>query len=205
MSDPRKPIFDLVRADRKRRGLTLPQPLVDAGDAWLDSCGFPREVAPSEPAWVSAGRLLIGEREIPGPQHNPKIVSWWQRGASWFKDDETPWCGAFVKHCMESAGIAYPKEFPRAAAWATWGVKCTAQVGAVGVKQRTGGNHVFIIIGETPDKRFYKVLHGNSGNMVCIGDIPKADVFAIRWPVGLPQPLLPLPRMAPGTISRNEA
>ncbi len=205
--DPRKPVFDALRAELVRRNRTLTQAIVASGDAWLDSIGFPRSAAerPAEPSWVATGRALIGEREIPGARHNSKIISWWRRGAAWFTDDETAWCGAFVKHCIEEAGLSYPKEFPRAAAWAEWGVACVAQVGAIGVKRRAGGNHVFIITGETADKRFFKALGGNQGDMVCEMDIAKADTFAVRWPAGVPQLMLALPVRPAGTVSRNEA
>ncbi len=203
--DPRRPIFEIVRADLERRRLKLLQPAVEAGDAWLDSIGFPRAAAAlADPAWTAIGRALIGQREIPGPKHNPVILSFW-RYARWLTSDEDAWCGGFIMHCLDKAGLPFPRDYPKALSWASYGVPCPAQPGAIGVKKRVGGNHVFFIIGETPDKRFFKVLHGNAQNMVCIGDIAKADVFAIRWPAGVPQQLAPLPRMAPGTISTNEA
>lgn len=163
----------------------------------------------AEPAWIVAARSKIGEREIPGSKDNPWIVGFWQRlGAKWFNDDETPWCGGFVAWCLNEAGLTFPKEFPRAASFKTYGVACPAQLGAIGVKARTGGNHVFFIVGETPDGLYYKALGGNQGNAVNIMDIRKTDVDAIRWPAGVP--LVPrgqmvLPTLPRGTISKNEA
>ena len=162
-------------------------------------------VAQTAPKWVEVARSLIGVKEIVGPKHNPIVVSWWQKGAAWFRDDETPWCGAFVKHCMDTAGFPYPKNFPAAASWAEYGISVPAQLGAIGVKKRTGGNHVFFIVGETADKRFFKALGGNQGNAVSIMDIAKSDVYSIRWPAGAPQTQIPLPTMPAGIISRNEA
>lgn len=163
---------------------------------------------PPEPAWLVEARRLLGTREIPGPSHNSWIAKGWARlGAGWFNDDETPWCGFFVAHCMEKAGLPYPGkgEFARAASWATYGIACTPQLGAIGVKKRTGGNHVFFIVGETPDRRFYKALGGNQSNAVTIMDIAKSDVFAIRWPAGVAFGQAALPVMPAGVISRNEA
>lgn len=164
--------------------------------------------APSmDPPWVAAARSKIGEKEIPGSKNNPWIVSNWQRlGAKWFNDDETPWCGNFVAWALDAAGLPYPKEFPRAASFKDYGVACAAQVGAIGVKARVGGNHVFLIVGQTPDKMYYKCLGGNQGNAVNIMDILKTNVDAIRWPPGVAVPKVPyLPTMPKGTVSKNEA
>lgn len=169
-----------------------------------------RSPAPSaDPLWVIAGKAKIGQREIVGPKHNSWIANGWARlGAKWFNDDETPWCGFFVADCLNAAGLPYPKEFPRAKSYATWGTACPAQLGAIGVKSRSGGGHVFFIVGQTPDGLNYKVLEGNANNMVRIGDIPKAVVTNIRWPAGAPLPSAAsryLPQMPAGTISTSEA
>lgn len=214
MTDPRQPIAVAVREAVRaahNRGLTP----VDVAklDAFCDDIGVPRStsgpaVSASEPPWLTTARSLIGTRETVGPQHNSWIAKGWARlGAGWFSDDETPWCGFFVAHCIEAAGLPIPAkgEFARALCWASYGVACTPRVGAIGVKKRDGGNHVFFIVGETPDKRFFKCLGGNQGNCVCIIDIEKSDVFAIRWPAGVLQHDLPLPRMAAGKVSSNEA
>lgn len=164
-------------------------------------------VAPAmDPPWVAQARTKIGEREIPGSKNNPWIVSNWQRlGARWFNDDETPWCGNFMAWALDAAGLPYPKEFPRAASFSTYGTACAAQLGAIGVKSRVGGNHVFIIVGQTPDKMYYKALGGNQSDMVCIIDIKKVDVDAIRWPQGVPVPASPyLPILPAGKVSTKE-
>ncbi|EDR9797697.1 TIGR02594 family protein, partial [Salmonella enterica subsp. enterica serovar Zongo] len=60
----------------------------------------------SEPKWLAEARRYIGEREIKGAQHNPLIVQMWRdikRGG--IKDDETPWCAAFVGAVLEHVGI----------------------------------------------------------------------------------------------------
>lgn len=157
-----------------------------------------------DPTWILIGKRLIGLREIPGAEHNKTIISWWRKGAAWYNDDETPWCGAFVKHCMETSGLPYPTNFPSAASWGDYGISVSAQVGAIGVKKRKGGNHVFFIIGETDDGVYFKVLEGNANNMVRIGDIRKTDVYSIRWPAAVGQMRIPLPTMPKGTVSVSE-
>jgi uncharacterized protein (TIGR02594 family) len=158
------------------------------------------------PRWMVEARRLIGQREIPGPKHNNWIAGSWARlGAAWFNDDETPWCGMFVAHCIDAAGLPYPKEFPRAKAWADWGQPCEPTVGAVVVFGRAGGGHVGFLVGESASN-FY-VLGGNQSNAVNITPIAKARMVAkgVRWPASLGLPAPGLPRMSGGTISVNEA
>lgn len=156
--------------------------------------------------WVNVARSQLGLKEIPGAKHNPKILEYWAAAkASWFKDDETPWCGGFIAYVMVKSGIAPPKDAPRAISWASWGKSCLPQVGAVGVKKRTGGNHVFLIVGITSDRKYYKCLGGNQGNMVSIIDIRCDEVTHIRWPESMPVMGIKLPVMAHGTTGASEA
>lgn len=213
MTNPRKPIFDAVRPVA-RAGLFNDPGNVLALDNLLDAFGVPREgqapAAPvnspkaSEPRWLVEARRLIGTKEIPGPQHNPVIVSWWKRlGAVWFKDDETPWCGGFVAHCIETAGLSFPKHYPRALAWADWGKPCPPTVGAVVVFRRQGGGHVGFLVGE--DAQHYHVLGGNQSNSVNIMRLDKARAVAIRWPKELGLLTPGLPKLIGGARSENEA
>lgn len=167
--------------------------------------GVPSTSGAIEPDWITEGRKHVGLREIVGTKHNPMIVKFWKVLGRPYKEDETPWCGGFVGYCIASAGLRLPSIPERAASWATWGKATPAIPGAVGVKSRKGGNHVFFIIGETVDGRYYKVLEGNANNMVRIGDILKTDVHAIRWPNEQALALYSLPRLAPGVTSRSEA
>ena len=160
----------------------------------------------AEPRWLIEARKLMGTREIPGPKHNPWIVAGWKRlGAGWFTDDETPWCGLYVAHCIEAAGLPFPKLFPRAKAWADWGKPCAATVGAVVVFGRQGGGHVGFLVGENAMN--YYVLGGNQSNAVNIMPIAKNRLVpnGIRWPSQLGVPAPGLPKMTGGTVSVNEA
>lgn len=180
-------------------------PLIDKLAALWDARSAAPHI-PGEPPWVAFGRAKIGEGEIKGPKHNKWIADGWARlKAGWFNDDETPWCGFFVADCLDAAGLPYPKNFPSAASFALYGIPCTARLGAIGVKARPGGNHVFQIVGETSDKLYYKALGGNQGDRVSIMDIKKKDVNHIRWPAGTPLVDTGLPVLPRGTVSSNEA
>ena len=169
----------------------------------------PDTAAPSpsgtEPAWLAEARSLIGTREIVGPKHNSWIASSWARlGAKWFNDDETPWCGLFVAHCMEKAGHPVPGggAFARAKSWLQWGKDSPPRLGAVVVFGRNGGGHVGFLVGES--KTNYYVLGGNQSNAVTITPIDKLRALGVRWPASLPLSSVGLPAMRGGTISRNE-
>lgn len=151
--------------------------------------------------WVVAGKKMIGQKEIPGPRENSWIKSLWDKLPSWFpKTERTPWCGGFVNWCMKQAGVQGPKTFYRAKDWASWGVPCVPQPGAVAVKERKGGGHVMMLLGVSEDLRYYIVLEGNANDSVKIGAHPAYQIYSTRWPSGHPQPkrklpILPMPGM----------
>jgi uncharacterized protein (TIGR02594 family) len=195
--DHRK-LFGVVR-QIKGRGLT--QAEVDAINAAL--AGSPG--TDPVPAILAEARKDQGLREIPGVRHAPRIMKMIAMLGYPFSDDETPWCGTAMAAWAKQAGFAPPPQGYRAISWASWGVACAAQLGAIGVKQRQGGNHVFLIVGETIDRRYFKVLGANQSNMVNVMDIAKSDVFAIRWPSAAPQLNIPLPVLPAGILSSDEA
>lgn len=226
MTDPRKPAFEGVIA--AFRAANLPNPFNDPGNRHafhnlLDAWGAPREgqatslqktqIAPSptapEPKWLIEARRLIGQGEIPGPRHNGLIANGWARLdkklglAARFNDDETPWCGWFVAHCIDVAGLPFPRMYARALAWADWGKPCKPTVGAVGVFKRPGGGHVGFLVAENAAN--YYVLGGNQSNAVNIMQLAKNRLVATRWPQGLGLPEPGLPRNTGGPVSRNEA
>lgn len=191
-----KEIFDAIKA---RRGAPLTQEHVDAINAIM----YPPKKVSGEPAWLLEARKYIGEKEIPGPKHNARILGWIARLGGWFKDDETPWCGTFVAHCIDSTGRTIPKNWFRAKEWATWGKKTLPRVGAIAVFGRDGGGHVGFAVGESASN--YYILGGNQSNMVNITPIAKHRLIEMRWPSDTALSDALLPKMTGGTISRNEA
>ncbi len=199
----------LFAAIREIKGKPLTQGDVDAVNAVLTGTA-PVSVGTAGaggtvPAILAEARRDLGLREIPGVKHAPRIMKMIAMLGYPFSDDETPWCGTAMAAWTKQAGFAPPPHGYRAASWATWGVACAAQLGAIGVKQRQGGNHVFLIVGETADRRFYKALGANQKNMVCVMDIAKSDTFATRWPSGAPPLGIALPVLPAGTLSSDEA
>lgn len=142
----------------------------------------------NHPAWLEEARKHIGTKEIPGVNHHPLIVSMWKaikRGG--IKDDETPWCAAFVGFCLENAGIVSSR-FESAKSYLTWGrqLEHPAQ-GAIVVFTRDGGGHVGFVVGRTKSGDLM-VLGGNQGNEVNIRAFPVSRVSSYRWPSAVPVP-----------------
>lgn len=148
----------------------------------------------TEPAWYVEAKKHIGLKEIPGPKHNQTIIGWAKRlGAKTLgitvTDDETPWCGTFVAHCIDWVGLEPAKIAVRASSWAAWGRQLNGpRLGCILVFTRSGGGHVGFYVGE--DNTHYHVLGGNQSNMVNVMRIAKSRlaVGGMRWPHG---PALP--------------
>jgi len=156
--------------------------------------------------WMKTARESIGLKEVAGPKHNTKIQSWLAKLGAWWKDDETPWCGTFVAHCLRENGLPVPQHWYRALAWKDYGSNLRPThvcEGAILVFAREGGGHVGFYAGE--DKFYFHVLGGNQSNAVNIMKIAKARCVAIRWPAGVPVTggRIYLDRKAP--VSENEA
>lgn len=153
--------------------------------------------------WMNEAARHLGLEEIPGKLHNKTILRWVRSLGGWFTDDETPWCGTFVGWCLRSAGIALPKHWYRAKAYADWGEEITPRVGALAVFGRKGGGHVGFIVGESSSNLY--ILGGNQRNEVNISPIAKDRLIACRWPEGQPLGTNMLPRMTGGRRTTNEA
>jgi uncharacterized protein (TIGR02594 family) len=162
--------------------------------------------AKETPAWITYALNQVGVREIPGPKHEPKILGWWKkifRGG--IKDDETPWCAAFVGACLEQAGIQSTR-FESAKSYESWGVALAAPVyGCIVVFTRAGGGHVAFVVGEDKAGNLL-CLGGNQGNCVSVKTFERGRVSAYRWPSGMPAPVgQRLPILASVDFSTSEA
>jgi uncharacterized protein (TIGR02594 family) len=158
----------------------------------------------TEPPWLTEARKHIGLREIPGKRHNPKIVNWGISLGAWWKDDETPWCGTFVAHCLRASDQPVPKEWYRARVWVDYGSLLRSSrlaPGAILVFSRDGGGHVGFYVGEDP--LYYHVLGGNQKNSVNVMMLAKSRCIATRWPKGVPVYGAPV-QIRGGVISTNE-
>lgn len=164
----------------------------------------------TEPRWLTLARAYIGVREIKGPRHEPRILKWWTAIKAPFRDDETPWCGAFVGGVLSQAGLPIVAGGAAARNWLKLPSKLTKPaVGCVVVfwrGSRDGASgHVGFVVGEDRAGNLM-VLGGNQGDAVNIKPFSRARVLGYRWPSIAPHEeryLLPILK-SNGQVSTNE-
>lgn len=132
---------------------------------------------------IAMREMETGVDEIPGPQHNPRILEYHQSTTLRATDDETPWCSSFVNWCMEQAGHPGTRS-ALARSWLAWGRPLEEpRKGCVVVLQRgqhpTQG-HVGFLHGRERDRLL--VLGGNQGDQVNIRSYPADRLLGYRWP-----------------------
>ena len=133
-------------------------------------------------AWMIEAKKHVGLREIVGKQHNKTILGWIKGLGGWFTDDETPWCGTFVAHCLKTAGVKYPKHWYRALDYVNYGSKLAKPAyGCVAIKTRKGGGHVCFVVGRDQETKKLVCLGGNQGNAVSYALYSDSDFQEFRW------------------------
>lgn len=160
----------------------------------------------SDPAWVVEARKDIGLRELPGAPTAPRIQRWLSDLGAWWRDDETPWCGAAVAAWMRAACVGpLPRFWMRAQAWADWGQPLAVPAhGCVVVFSRNGGGHVGLVVGRDAQGRLL-VLGGNQGDAVNVRAFGQDRVLAYRWPPGQPLPALAELARGEAAVSSRES
>jgi len=164
-----------------------------------------------EPIWIQKARSYIGLREFKGSKHNPKILNWWERIKAPFRDDETPWCGAFVGGVLSECNLPIVSGGASARSWLKLPVRLNKPaVGAVVIFWRgspsSASGHVGFIVGKDQHGNLM-VLGGNQGDEVNIKPFPISRVLGYRWPGSQPLPeRYNLPVLtSDGRLSTNEA
>ena len=164
-----------------------------------------------DPKWLAIARKYVGVREIPGKRHAKAILTWWLAVANWIKDDETPWCGAFVAGVLKEAGYPVQKGGASARKWLKFGkVLNEPCVGCIVIfwrgKRLGWSGHVGFVVGKD---RFgnLMVLGGNQNDQVCIRPFSTNRVLGYRWPSIWPfKERFSLPIIdSNGKVSTNEA
>jgi uncharacterized protein (TIGR02594 family) len=146
-----------------------------------------------EPPWLRLARAEFGVREIPGPEANARILSYFALcNVIPESGDETPWCSVGAGWVCEKAGYRSPRS-ARARAWLPWGVAVKPRIGAFTVLSRGPDprfGHVGLWIGQSHDRVL--LLGGNQGNGWSISAYEQARVIGYRWPAELCRNGVPL-------------
>jgi len=147
----------------------------------------------TKPAWLIEAEKYIGLREIPGVKHEPIILGWWRAiKMGGIKDDETPYCAAFVGAMLETAGYISTRS-GWAKSYLDWGVRLDKPaLGAVAVLSRSGGGgHVGFVVGLDATGRVL-LLGANQSNMVSIAPFDVSRVISWRYPTAASVPMFAL-------------
>ena len=159
----------------------------------------------TEPVWLIEARKNLGVKETKGGVHTSEVLKYWQaikRGG--IKDDETPWCAAFVGAMLERTGIKSSR-FESAKSYLNWGqLLAMPVVGGIVICPRGGGGRVGFAVGRDV-KGNLLVLGGNQGDEVNIKAFPVSRVTGYRWPIDRPIPVEPLPTLGAAQLSKSEA
>src|SRR6478735_7918046 len=136
------------------------------------------------PPWIAIGKKVMGLNEITDSKELAKFLK--SDGAALGDPAKNPyWALNWLKF-----GVEVPKD--------------KFLMGAIGVKKRDGGGHVFFIVGH--DKDYVHALGGNQSNSVSIVKIAKKDVEGMRYPKTYPMPKKAMPTSTfNGKISTSEA
>ena len=169
-----------------------------------------KEVKNKNIPWVDTAIKLIGTSEIPGRRSNSVIIGWARSIGGWIKDyytnDDIPWCGLLVAHCMRDNDIDVTIKNPLSArAWNEFGIKTSPCYGCIMVFSRKGGGHVGFYVSE--DDNYYHILGGNQSNKVNVTKVAKNRFLGSRWPKGYTsiKPKGRIIKRFDGQVSTNEA
>lgn len=137
------------------------------------------------PPWLVIALKEIGQKEIEGPQHNPRILEYISSGdpRAASNGDEFPWSSYFVNWALTQAGKTGTKS-GAGRSWLQWGMELQApKPGAIAVFGSPGSPwsaHTCLYVGDAGDQII--CLSGNVANSVQISAMPKAILLGYRWP-----------------------
>lgn len=136
--------------------------------------------------WMRIATQEIGQKEIPGYRHNPRIIHYGKSVSLKISNDETPWCASFVAFCLETAQVKSTRS-AMARSYEKWGTAIEPHYGAIVVMWRksleSGSGHVGFYVGEDPkNTNNIMMLSGNSNNQVRISSYSKSRILGYRWP-----------------------
>lgn len=135
---------------------------------------------------------IFGTQEWPEEHNNPVIMRWaHELRLSEYVADRIPWCGLAMAIVAKRAHKVVPKDPLWALNWREFGVPVTApMLGDVLVKNRSGGGHVTLYVGE--DDTSYHCMGGNQDDEVNISrfskTLPGGQSWYVRRPYYVNQP-----------------
>jgi uncharacterized protein (TIGR02594 family) len=149
------------------------------------------------PAWIRTARREIGQHEVAGSQHNPRIMQYirtctniqeteaQRRYVEREGEEGVEWCSAFVNWCVLQAGIAGTNH-ALASSWANWGTRLTGpRQGAIVCFSWNGGSRINHVAFCDEVNGEFKMLGGNQtghGGQVSSVGFSTGAAKHYRWP-----------------------
>jgi uncharacterized protein (TIGR02594 family) len=124
-----------------------------------------------------------GQHGVAGPESNPKILYYFSDiGHTWVKDDDTPWCAAFLNWLLKKADLPHTGKL-NARSFLQWGKKTDQpKIGDVVVLWRiskeSAYGHCGLYVNQDENNIF--ILGGNQSNQVNIYPFPKYRLLEYR-------------------------
>jgi len=133
--------------------------------------------------WLIVATREIGQSELDGAMHNPRILRYHSTTSLRATSDEVPWCSAFVNWCLRQVGIAGTNS-AAARSWLHWGKASVPMAGAIAIMHSDKGDtHVAFSLSETRDH--FVLLGGNQHDEVRRSLYGKRhwQSLGYRWPI----------------------
>lgn len=133
--------------------------------------------------WVEAANEELGQAEIVGKKHNPRVIEYHQSTSLKAQTDEIAWCAAFINWVLIECGITGTTS-AAAQSFLKWGDKLEEpKLGCICVLKRGSKawmGHVGIVVKFDDD--YVWLLGGNQSNMVCVRKYSRSKELGYRWP-----------------------
>ncbi len=139
-------------------------------------------------------QVFTGTKEIDGAMDNPQILAMLQLDNKWPKDDEVPWCSAFVNYICKLLRLPRSKSL-LARSWLEVGMGIDLEDASPGfdvvILQRgkdpqpgpedtTAPGHVGFYAGISTDGELVELLGGNQRDRVKVSRYPVDRILGVR-------------------------
>jgi uncharacterized protein (TIGR02594 family) len=130
-------------------------------------------------------QTFMGTKEVEGIVDNPLILAMLRTDDTWPKNDEVPWCSAFMNFVCKCCRVVRSKSLA-AKSWLNFGLSINlneAQIGFDVIILHRGTNpangHVGFYAGMDGANKV-RVLGGNQSNSVSIDSFPVSRIAGVR-------------------------
>jgi uncharacterized protein (TIGR02594 family) len=136
------------------------------------------------PEYLKIALQEIGQKEMLGAEHNPRIIEYHSATTLKATSDETPWCSSFVNWCVNQAGLKGTGS-ARARSWMFWGreAKAHERIGSIAILERPTANdpasaHVGFVWYIDDDQLI--LFGGNQGDQVRFSVFKRSGILGMR-------------------------